>query len=340
MTPKIVITGTAGFLGSHLLDSVLRFTDFDVVAVDSLKHNGWSRNVRNVLDNVPQHADRVKFITHDLRAPFHRTDLRELTSVDYIIHAAAFSQVGQSVADPVGFVGNNVQGALTMLEVARLSPDLRRFILISTDEVYGATFDVHDWSLTHYRPSSPYAASKACQELIAHSYQKTFQLPLTVFNISNMFGPRQSQLAFIPQVVRKLREVLNGWISPIEVHVDENGNPGGRYYSFVEDVAHNIVQRLYVDVNDHRLFGERVHIPGHDYVDNDTLVRSLHQISGVRTPIDELIRHVNVRASRPGHDIDYGRLAGDVEWEPQTPRVGAFKSTWDWYNLHPEWLES
>lgn len=340
MTPTIVITGTAGFLGSHLLDAVLRSTNFNVIAVDSLNHNGQSRNVTNVLDNAPQHAGRVQFITHDLRAPFHQTDLRRLVNVDYIIHAAAYSQVGHSVADPVGFVSNNVQGALTMLEVARQSSDLRRFVLISTDEVYGAGVDVHNSFMTNYQPSSPYAASKACQELIAHSYQKSFRVPVTTFNISNMFGPRQSQLAFIPQVIRKLREALNGWISPINVHVDENGNPGGRYYSFVEDVAHNIVRRLHGDLNNYQSFGSRVHVPGHDYVDNDTLVRSLHKISGSQTPIDELIRHVNVYTKQPGHDIDYGHLEGDAAWEPYTSRVNAFKLTWEWYNLHLAWLES
>lgn len=340
MTPKVVITGTAGFLGSHLLEVVLHTTDFDVIAVDSLKHNGWSRNVRSVLDNAPQHADRVKFISHDLRAPFHRTDLRHLVSVDYIIHAAALSQVGQSTTDPVGFVSNNVQGVLTMLEVARLSPNLRRFVLISTDEVYGAGMDISGSSLTNYRPSSPYAASKACQELIAHSYQKSFRVPVTTFNISNMFGPRQSQLAFIPQVIRKLREVLNGWTSTIDVHVDGNGHPGGRYYSFVDDVAHAITYGVQGDFYDYGPLGPRVHVPGHDFVDNDTLVRSFHAISSTTVPIDNVIRYVDVYAERPGHDIDYGRLEGNAAWKPQTPRTNAFKLTWDWYNLHPEWLES
>lgn len=340
MTAKIVITGTAGFLGSHLLDAVLRFTDFDVIAVDSLSHNGWSRNVRDVLDGVPQHAGRVEFITHDIRAPFHRTDLRRLENVDYIIHAAAYSQVGHSITDPVGFVSNNVRGVLTMLEVARLSPDLRRFMLISTDEVYGANRDISDATVMNYSPSSPYAASKACQELIAHSYRKTFRLPLTTYNISNMFGPRQSQLAFIPQVIRKLRTVLDGDSVKIEVHVDEDGNPGSRNYSFVEDVAYVIVRDMQADAHDYGPLPLRRHIPGHDYVDNDTLVRSLHAISGTQVPADDLIRYVNVRASRLGHDIDYGRLAGDTDWQPYTPRVDAFKMTWDWYNAHPEWLES
>lgn len=336
MTRKIIITGTAGFLGSHLLDAVLRLTDFRVVAVDSLRHNGRSRNVTDVLDALPQHVGRVQYVTHDLRAPFHRTDLRKLVNVDYIIHAAAFSQVGHSISDPVGFVGNNVEGVLTMLEVARLSPDLERFMLISTDEVYGPEADVHDLSVAHYRPSSPYAASKACQELIAYSYGQTFRVPITTFNISNMFGPRQSQLAFIPQVIRKLREwSLGGWASPIEVHVDGKGTPGGRYYSFVEDVATHIIHTLHAGV-----MGARVHIPGHDYVDNDTVVRSLYQISGVDVPTDEIIRHVDVRANRPGHDIEYGRLNGDAAWEPHRPRTRAFKLTWDWYNEHPEWLEA
>lgn len=340
MTKTVLITGTAGFLGSHLLDTVLRLTDFNVIAVDSLRHNGRSRNVTNVLDGVPQHVGRVKFITHDLRAPFHDTDLRKMLTADYIIHAAAYSQVGQSITDPVGFIDNNVQGALTILEVARMIQKLRGFILISTDEVYGAGYDVSDTTMMNYRPSSPYAASKACQELIAHSYRETFQVPVTTFNISNMFGPRQSQLAFIPQVIRKLRAVLNGDPMKIEVHVDEDGRPGGRHYSFVEDVAYVIVRDVQSDAYDYGLLPARRHIPGHDYVDNDTLVRSLHAISGLQIPVDDVIRHVNVRTTRPGHDIDYGRLVGDIDWQPHRPRVSAFTLTWDWFNLHPEWLES
>lgn len=340
MTKTVLITGTAGFLGSHLLDIVLRRTDFDVIAVDSLRHNGWSRNVRDVIRGVPQHIGRVEFITHDLRAPFHRSDLPALTRVDYIIHAAAFSQVGHSIVDPTGFIDNNVQGVLTMLEAARMVPKLRGFILISTDEVYGAGYDVSDMTMTNYRPSSPYAASKACQELIAHSYRETFQVPVTIFNISNMFGPRQSQLAFIPQVIRKLRTALNGDPVKIEVHVDDEGHPGGRHYSFVEDVAHVIVRDVQSDAYDYGLLPARRHVPGHDYVDNDTLVRSLHAISGLQTPADDMIRHVNVRTARPSHDIDYGRLVGDIDWKPRQSRVSAFRLTWDWFNLHPEWLES
>lgn len=340
MTNTVLITGTAGFLGSHLLNTVLRLTDFDVIAVDSLKHNGWSRNVRDVLDNLPQHAGRVKFITHDLRAPFHRGDLSALEGVDYIIHAAAFSQVGHSIVDPTGFIDNNVQGVLTMLEVAHATSKLRGFILISTDEVYGAGYDVSETTVMSYRPSSPYAASKACQELIAHSYRETFHVPVTTFNISNMFGPRQSQLAFIPQVIRKLRAALDGDPVKIDVHVDEEGRPGGRHYSFVEDVAYVIVRDVQSDAYDYGPLPARRHIPGHDYVDNDTLVRSLHAISGLETPADDVIRHVNVRTTRPGHDIDYGRLVGDVDWKPHQPRVSAFRLTWDWFNVHPEWLES
>lgn len=339
MSATIVITGTAGFLGSHLLNSVLRLTDFDVIAVDSLRHNGRSRNVTDVLDALPQHAGRVQFITHDLRAPFHQTDLRSFVNADYIIHAAAYSQVGNSIIDPAGFIDNNVQGVLNVLEVARLAVNLRRFVLISTDEVYGASRDIFETSMTDYRPSSPYAASKACQELIAHSYEKTYHVPLTTYNISNMFGPRQSQLAFIPQIIRKLRRTIDGYHQRIDVHVDGNGHVGGRNYSFVEDVAYAITRDVQGDFYEYGLLDARRHIPGHDFIDNETVVRSLHQIAGCQIPIDELIRPVTISARRPGHDIDYGRLVGDTAWKPYTSRVNAFTLTWDWYVEHPDWLE-
>lgn len=335
MPPTVVLTGAAGFLGSHLLETLLRFTPFEVIAVDSLRHNGVSPNVRDVLEQVPRHAGRVKFITHDLRAPFSRTDLRHLVNVDYIVHAAAYSQVGHSITDPVGFVENNVRGALTMLEVARLSPDLSRFILISTDEVYGPAESHASPESSRYAPSSPYAASKACQELLTQSYERTFEMPLTIFNISNMFGPRQSQLAFTPQVIRKIREG-----SKIDVHVDHEGKPGSRYYSFVSDVAQHIVRRIYVDAYGSEQLISRLHIPGHQWVSNDSLVRLMLSVSGSEVPVEDVIKHVEVCAERPGHDMHYGGLHGDREWEPFTPTIDAYRETWDWYQAHSAWLES
>lgn len=333
--PTVVLTGAAGFLGSHLLETLLRFTPFEVIAVDSLNHNGMSPNIRDVLEQLPQHASRVKCVTHDLRAPFSRTDLRLLVNVDYVIHAAAYSQVGHSIADPVGFVKNNIHGVLTMLEVARLSPELSRFILISTDEVYGPIESNEPPESPRYAPSSPYAASKACQELLAQSYERTFDVPLTIFNISNMFGPRQSQLAFTPQVIRKLREG-----SKIDVHVDQEGVPGSRHYSFVRDVAQHVVQRMYGDAHGYEPLVARLHIPGHQWVSNDTLVRLMLGVSGSDVPAEEVIKHVEVRTERPSHDMHYGDLHGDREWTPFTPMIDAYRETWDWYMNHLEWLES
>lgn len=335
MTPRVVITGTAGFLGSHLLEQILRRTDFDVIAVDSLRHNGISANVRDVLGSVPQHAHRVQIITHDIRSPFNRADLRELAPVDYVIHAAAFSQVGHSVADPVGFIDNNVHGALTMLEIARRSPELSRFVLISTDEVYGPAESDESPHDARYRPSSPYAASKACQELIAQAYGKSFQVPVTVVNISNMFGPRQSQLAFTSQVIRKLREG-----SIIDVHIDENGEPGSRYYSFVRDVAEYITQHVHADSLGYAQLGPRLHVPGHQRVYNDTLVSLMLTAAEIDVPLEDVINRVKVHVEWVNHDTHYGGLNGDHDWQPFTPLLDAYRETWDWYQRHPEWLES
>jgi dTDP-glucose 4,6-dehydratase len=332
VTDTLVITGAAGFLGSHLLDVALRWTTFDIVAVDSLRHNGASRNVRNVMNKNPDKWHRVKFIAHDLRAPFHKSDAAHLVDARYVIHAAALSQVRASIDDPAYFINNNVGGVITLLDAARsvIAPEL--FLLVSTDEVYGpGTPSSH----THYSPSSPYAASKACQELIAGAYRTTFSVPVTTVNISNMFGPRQSQLAFTPRVIRAL---LAGK-SRVLVHTDRRGRPGGRHYSYVVDVA----ERLVSHVLDSRAepLPERIQLPGHDYVDNEELVRRLHGIMGVELPFDSVITrtHGSHLAQLPGHDIDYATLNGDREWVPQTAFDDALRETVKWFTEYPEWLE-
>jgi len=157
-------------------------TDWHVVGIDSFRHKGWCDRVRAMLDAHPDWAERLTVIVHDLTAPFSPLEVQRIGPVDYIISMAALSDVQASIDDPVPFVTNNVQIALTMLEYARLAhPEV--FIQISTDEVYGPSgryYGHPEWS--PILPSNPYSASKAAQECLAIAWWRSYGVPLVLTN--------------------------------------------------------------------------------------------------------------------------------------------------------------
>jgi dTDP-glucose 4,6-dehydratase len=303
---RILITGTAGFVGSHILESVLKETDWDVVCIDSLKawHNGNVLSTMQAMSASAFEKRSITHLTHDLSVPFRNQQIDAIGDVDYIANIASMSQVGASIKDPVGFIGNNVQLMLNMLELAReLGP--RRFIHMSTDEVYGSGVGC---SPAEHQPSSPYAASKASQEDISLSYRRTFKVPVTIVNSSNMFGQRQSELAFIPKVVR--------WISddariPVHYYGDV---PGGRHYTYVKNVTEHIVRLLRVDSLGESAspFPDRVHLAGQQYVDNHKLVERI----GVLMNKAPYIITQRGEDARPGWDPRYAELAKNEDWNP------------------------
>lgn len=295
---KVLVTGTGGFVGSHVVESLLRGTTWDVVCVDSLRewHNSCLRTTMDAI--VGSGARRVAdHITHDLQVPFTRSQVQGLGRVDYIVNLASLSQVDESIEHPREFVLNNVSSALTMLELAReLRP--RRFVHMSTDEVYGP----HQAQVeTDHRPSSPYAASKAAQEDLCHAYAATYDLPITIVNSANLFGPRQSTLAFLPKVIDWLR---NDQEIPVHTH---DGVPGVRNYTYVRDFADHVVH-LMTSHYRKRTTGlvPRVQVPGQYRLNNVELVNKVASLMGV----EPRIRLVDGVSSRPGYDPSYHKLGG------------------------------
>lgn len=318
---RVLVTGAGGFVGSHVLVSVLEKTDWDIVTVDSLhsRHNGNVANIIGPLDRFYEAGRLATAITHDLTVPFRDKQIDRMGEIDFIINIASMSQVGASIKDPVGFIGNNVQLMLNMLELAR---DLRpkRFIHMSTDEVYGTG---RGCSPADHQPSSPYAASKASQEDISLSYRRTFKVPVTIVNSSNMFGEGQSELAFIPNVVRWIAQ---GDRIPIHYHGDV---PGGRNYTYVRNVADHIVGLLREDV-DHvsslYQFPQRVPLRGQEYVDNHALVERIAAIMGK----EPYIIKQRGEDARPGYDAVYAPLDLDKGWRPVRSFDEGLKSTVQW----------
>lgn len=336
MPERVLITGAAGFIGSHMVDVFARNTDWDIVAMEGLT---YAADVAR-LSQLNLARGRVRTVFHDLRAPVPDRVKMEIGDVNYVVNVASESHVDRSIEAPAAFILNNVALCCHMLDYARcVSPEV--FVQISTDEVYGPAAEPlkhHEWSL--HLPSNPYAASKAAQEDIAYSYWRTYNVPVLITNTMNNFGPRQHPEKFLPKAVRC---ILNGW--GIDVHADLSGpkvRPGSRHWLHARTHAEAVLFLLRnVDIRSYRNGGtgpERFNIVGPIELDNLEIVQRAAEV--LRRPA--LTRFVDFHQSRPGHDrryaLDGGKLfrAGFV---PSQTFSEDFTEAVRWIADHPEWLK-
>lgn len=315
MTRTVLVTGVGGFVGSHVVESLLERTDWHVLGVDSFRHNG---DFINLVTAAGHTTNRVTALVHDLTVPFTPSRVRHLddVGVDYVVNVASRSHVDESVLEPREFVSNNVELMLTVLELCRsLKP--RRLLHVSTDEVHGPT----GWAaLETHQPSSPYAASKAAQLDLAHAYARTYGVRTTVVTSANMFGERQMSTAFVPLVVRAL---LTG--SRLGVH-HHAGRPGSRSYTYVRNVAGRIVDELLrLDAVSNDVTFDDLPLPGQRLIDNLTLAQGVAEL--VDRPLNWYV--VDGHDRRPGYDPTYPRLPGT--WLPEVAFVDGLARTVRWY---------
>lgn len=310
---KVCLTGASGFAGSHILETILAETDWEVVCLVSFRNNGISENIKL--------SDRVSTHVHDLTTPMSHVLLSRLGPIDYIVNAASLCSVDESIADPVPFVQNNVNLMLVMLELARqVKPSV--FIQVSTDEVYGDGLGIHSGEQAPHKPSNPYAASKSAQENLCWSYKRTYGVNVVVVNCSNMFGARQSLKAFIPKVIKatKLGET-------IQVHVN-NGKPGHRYYLHASNLAKWVVSTL----QQSGLIEFKTHLSGERPIDNIEIVKSVASILGIQPNM----ALVEAEGIRPGYDSSYA-MSSRTERLPDIMFEEGLVLTVAWAEANKEW---
>lgn len=308
---KILLTGASGMIGSHMLRYLLNNTNHEIICVCGWEHKGEPEKVLWAIE--AEDRDRVKIITHDLASPFSERTKQRIGFVDYIINIASMSHVDTSITDPVGFVNNNVNLCLNLLEFAReVKPKL--FLQFSTDEVYGVApegVNHKEWSVI--MPSNPYAASKACQEAIAISYWRTFGVPVVITNTMNVISENQDWEKFIPLVVKRINtgeEIL--------VHSYPDGKKAGsRFYIHADSVCEAVcfimgyIPKMYPDAD----CPDRYNIVGNEEIDNESLVKNVGDILGKKPNY----RLVDFHSSRPGHDTRYaldGSKLAEMGWKP------------------------
>jgi len=330
---RVLVTGIGGFIGSHVMDHLLVNTDWEIVGIDSFRHKGLTDRITDSA-HYQAHRSRVVIFTHDLSAPLSRGLVRDIGEIDVCYNLASDSHVDRSIEDPVRFVQNNVNLALTMFEWARVARP-RVFFQISTDEVYGPAADGErhaEWS--PILPSNPYAASKAAQEAIAISYWRSYGVPVVLTNTMNNFGERQDPEKYLPKTIRA---VLHG--HTLTVH-GTPGHIGSRFYLHARNHADALLwlSRRPAKAYPAAKRPDRYNIVGEREVDNLQLAQIVADI------LDKPLRYelVDFHSARPGHDRRYaldGRKIEELGWRPPVPLERALERTIRWYLKYPRWLE-
>lgn len=333
---RVLLTGISGSIGCHVFAHIMHNTDWHVVGVASFRHKGWSDRITHMFIEHPDWQKRLTMITHDIAAPFSPLTIKKIGQIDYVINLAAYSDVYDSIQNPVQTIRNNVDVAVNMLEYAREAKP-KAFIQFSTDEVYGPTDGVEvykEWA--PIVPSNPYAASKACQEAIAISYWRTYGVPVVITNTMNNFGEMQQPSKF-PVIVQKAVE--SG--ERLTIHGEE-GNMGSRSYIHSRNVADALLfilqQPVYMHTPDTVDKPDRYNIAGDRQLSNLELAKLVADYVG--KPL-----HYELESSqftRPGHDKHYGlddTKLKDMGWKSPVPFEQSLKNTVEWQKEHKEWLE-
>jgi dTDP-glucose 4,6-dehydratase len=316
---KILVTGGAGFIGSNLLRRLLRLHREDrVVNLDLLTYAGNLENLSD-LEGDP----RYEFCRGDI-ADRALVDRLIADGVDAVVNCAAQTHVDRSIDDPEAFARTNVLGTSTLLDAARRHR-VKRFVQVSTDEVYGSLgatglFDEHS-SLS---PSSPYSASKAGADLLVLSYWTTYGLPALVTRCSNNFGPYQFPEKVIPLFVTNAMQDL-----PLPLYGD------------------GLNVRDWIHVEDHCAAVDlclRQGRPGEVYNIGAGCERTNRQLTeAILAHLGKPISLIRLVADRPGHDrryaIDAGKIRRELGWAPQRDFDVALAETITWYAEHREWWE-
>lgn len=333
---SILVTGGAGFIGSNFIRFALRNGEFSgqILNVDCLKYSG---NLANLKDVEAEHGEvRYRFENCDI-CDYDRLEKIFLQyDVDTVVHFAAESHVDRSIHGPAEFVRTNIQGTFTLLEVARKTWKDRNDVLfhqISTDEVYGSLGEVGKFrEETAYDPRSPYSASKAAADHLVRSYYHTYQLPVTISNCSNNYGPYQYPEKLIPLMIDNM---VKG--KPLPVYGD---GKNVRDWIYVIDHVEAIWRIL-----QEGCAGESYNVGGDSERCNIDLVNLLCEnlasiLGKKKDAYKPLISFVQDRA---GHDrryaIDSAKIQNDLGWKPNTAFDEGIKLTVQWYINNQNWLE-
>ncbi len=329
-----MVTGGCGFIGTNFIRFLLSEAEFDgrVINVDKLTYAGNPDNLSDLSENQ---ASRYHFVQADICDGDAMEHVFNSFVVDGICHFAAESHVDRSIVTPDAFIQTNVNGTFQLLELARRNRDqLALFHHISTDEVFGELGETGAFTeKTPYNPSSPYSASKAASDHLVRAYSRTYNLPVTISNCSNNYGPYQFPEKLIPLMI------LNAFEGKALPVYGEGKNI--RDWLYVEDHC-----RAIWEIMRHGRRGATYNIGGRCEKTNIDVVKTIcHMLDETLSPLEkgpreQLITYVQ---DRPGHDfryaIDCHKIETELGWKPLESFESGIDKTIKWYLDNSLWIE-
>jgi dTDP-glucose 4,6-dehydratase len=323
---RCLITGVAGFVGSHVLKYLLDNTDWEIIGLTRMSRAGNLNRLNSILVgyDLPK---RLQLVRHDLLDPLDSIH-RHIGDVDYIIHIAADSHVDDSIKRPIKVFTNNVISTANMLDYTRnYNSDLKKFLYYSTDEVFGEGRKrdryVEDSVLN---PRNPYSAGKAAGEAAVKAWHTTYGIPTLIMRTMNMFGEMQDPEKMIPKTIKLLSKG-----ECAEIHTVD-GKPGSRFYFYVKNSADAILFSLLNNLSG------IINVPGTREYSNEDIARLLAEKMGV----EFRYKYVEAKTVRPGYDKRYslnGEKLKSLGWKERYSFNRAIERTIKFSLKNPEWIE-
>ena len=322
---KIIVTGGLGFIGSNLVESLLRKKYF-VINLDKVTYSSNFYNTKNF-----NNSKNYKFIKCDIKD-------KKLSKIIYdikpngIFNLAAETHVDRSIDDPESFIQSNIVGVYNLIEIFKeFSKKFRsRLIHISTDEVYGDVLNGRSSESYPYQPSSPYAASKAASDHLVSSYVRTYKIPAIVTNCSNNYGPKQHPEKLIPKLIYN---ILNN--KPLPIY---GKGTNSREWIYVEDHCDALIK-----VFNKGKVGEFYNIGSNKNLNNLEVTKNLLNISKKIIPLGKNVK-INFVKDRPGHDVRYAlnsnKIKKELGWYPKTNFNDGLRKTFEWYFKNKNYYNS